>query len=53
MGSFAEIAKAFVVGIVTIGLATALLAPGRQTTDVLKAGLSGAQGLLKTAESGN
>lgn len=53
MGNFAEIARVFVAGVVAIGLATALFAPGRTTTDTTKALFSGAQGLLKTAESGN
>ena len=52
MGGFQEIAKAFVVGVVGIGLATALFSPGRQTTDAIKATFGGAQGLLHTAESG-
>ncbi len=50
--SFAEIAKVFVVGVVSIGLATALFAPGRQTTNALKATFSGANSLLKTSISG-
>lgn len=52
MGNWSEIAKAFVVGVVGIGMATALFAPGRQTVSALKVGFSGAQGLLHTAESG-
>lgn len=49
---FADIAKVFVVGIVSIGMATALFAPGRQTTQVVSAGLAGANNLLRTAETG-
>ncbi len=52
MGSFADIAKAFVVGVVSIGLVTALFMPGRLTVDAIKASGSAATGLLKTAESG-
>lgn len=52
MGSFADITRAFVVGVVTIGLVTALFAPGRQTVSAIQAGGSAAQGLLRTAESG-
>lgn len=47
-----EIAKIFVTGVVSVGVATALLAPGRQTTSVLKAGFGGASRLLSTAETG-
>lgn len=53
MGSWADIAKTFVVGVVAIGLATALFAPGRQTTDATKAVLGGANSLLQTAETGH
>ena len=53
MGSFADIAKVFVVGVVSIGLATALFAPGRQTTSALQTTFTGAKGLLQTAESGH
>lgn len=52
MSSFADIARVFVVGVVAIGVATALFAPGRTTTDAAKAVLGGAQGLLQTAETG-
>lgn len=52
MGDFSQIAKAFVVGVVGIGLATALFMPGRQTANVLQAGLSGSNSLLHTAISG-
>lgn len=47
-----EIAKVFVVGVVGIGLATALFMPGRQTAGVAKAGFSGASQLLGTAIKG-
>lgn len=47
-----EIAKVFVVGIVGIGMATALFANGRNTAGVIKAGGSATQNLLYTAESG-
>jgi hypothetical protein len=52
MGAFGDIAKAFVVGVVSIGMATALFSPGRQTTDFAKTVFTGATGLLHTAESG-
>jgi hypothetical protein len=52
MGGWQDIAKAFVVGVVSIGLATALFMPGRTTADTAKVVLTGAQGLLSTAESG-
>ena len=48
----ADIAEAFVVGVVSIGLVTALFAPGRQTTAFAKEVLTGANNLLSTAESG-
>ena len=47
-----EVLKAFVVGVVAIGLVTALMMNGRNTANVLRAGFGGAQGLLSTAESG-
>lgn len=50
MNSWQGIGKAFVVGVIAIGMATALFAPDRKTAEVLKAGFSGAQGLLSTAE---
>lgn len=50
---FQDIVKAFVVGVVAIGLATALFAPGRQTVAAIQATGTASQGLLKTAESGN
>ncbi len=50
--SWADIAKAFVVGTVSIGLATALFAPGRTTTSAIQAVSGGAQGLFRTAVTG-
>ena len=47
-----EIAKVFVVGVVTIGLVTALVMNGRQTANVIKAGGSASSGLLGTAIKG-
>ena len=47
-----EIAKAFVVGVVTIGLATALFMNGRNTAGVITAGGNAASGLLGTAIKG-
>lgn len=52
MGGFGDIAKVFVVGVVSIGLATALFMPGRQTVNAIQAGGTAAQGLLKTSISG-
>jgi hypothetical protein len=52
MGTWADIARVFVVGVVSIGMATALFSPGRQTTNVLKVSFAGANDLLHTAESG-
>lgn len=39
-------------GLVTIGLATAVFLPGRQTIGVVKAGGNAGQGLLSTAITG-
>lgn len=47
-----EIAKVFVVGVVSIGMATALFMNGRNTAGVLKAGFGGANSLLGTAIKG-
>lgn len=47
-----EIAKVFVVGVVSIGLATALFMNGRQTATVIKAGFGGSSQLLGTAIKG-
>jgi hypothetical protein len=52
MSGWQDIARAFVVGVVAIGMATALLSPGRQTTQVVGAVFSGSNSLLHTAESG-
>lgn len=41
-----------VAGLVTIGLATALLSPGRQTIGVTRAGGNAVQGVLSTAITG-
>lgn len=42
----------FIGGIVTIGIITALVLPGRQTASVVKATGQAGQGLLGTAISG-
>ena len=47
-----EIAKVFVVGVVGIGMATALFSNGRNTAGVIKAGSDGASKLLGTAIKG-
>lgn len=47
-----EIVKAFVVGVVGIGMATALLMNGRQTANVIKAGGSASSQVLGTAIKG-
>lgn len=47
-----DIAKVFVVGVVSIGMATALFMNGRNTANVLKAGFSGSSQLLDTAIKG-
>lgn len=47
-----DIARAFVVGIVGIGLVTALFMNGRQTASVVTAGFSGSSKLLDTAIKG-
>lgn len=47
-----EIAKAFVVGVVGIGMATALFSNGRQTANVIKASGSASSQLLGTAIKG-
>lgn len=52
MGDFAQIAKVFVVGVVGIGLATALFMNGRQTAGVLTAGFNGSSRLLDTSIRG-
>jgi hypothetical protein len=52
MSSWADIAKAFVVGTVTIGLATALFLPGRTTTSAAGVAFNGANRLFATAVTG-
>lgn len=47
-----DIVKAFVVGVVTIGIATAVLLPGRQTIGVITAGGTAASNLLRTSIAG-
>ena len=47
-----DIAKTFVSGLVMIGMATAVLLPGRQTPAVIKAVSGLLSGSLKTAISG-
>ena len=47
-----EIVKAFVVGVVGIGMATALFSNGRQTANVVTAGFNGSSKLLGTAIKG-
>lgn len=44
--------KAVAMGIVGIGLATALFSPGRTTVSAIDSGSKGAQRILYTAESG-
>lgn len=46
------VAQTFVAGLVAIGMATALLLPGRQTPQVIKAVQGLLQGSLKTSISG-
>jgi hypothetical protein len=48
----ADIAKAFVVGTVTVGLVTALFMPGRQTNAVAGTVINGANKLFSTAVTG-
>lgn len=47
-----EIARVFVVGVVSIGMVTALFSNGRNTASVLKAGFNGSSKLLDTAIKG-
>jgi hypothetical protein len=42
----------FIAGVVTIGIITALVLPGRNTASVIKSGGTAAQGLLGTAIRG-
>jgi hypothetical protein len=48
--NFAEAIKLFLTGVITIGVITALFAPGRQTVAGINAGFKGATGLLTAAE---
>ena len=48
-----DLLKTLIAGAVLIGLATAVLLPGRKTTDVLKASQGFVQGTLNTAITGN
>lgn len=52
MNQIADIAKAFVVGVVGIGMATALFMPGRQTNAVAGTVINGANKLFSTAVTG-
>ena len=52
MSGFQDVAKAFVVGVVAIGMATALFAPGRTTVAFAQTAGNTATNLLHTAESG-
>jgi len=47
-----DIVKAFVVGVVGIGMATALFMNGRNTAGVITAGFNGSSKLLGTAIKG-
>ena len=47
-----SIVKAFVVGVVGIGMATALVMNGRNTANVIKAGGSATSNVLGTAIKG-
>lgn len=47
-----DIARAFVVGVVSIGMVTALFMNGRQTANVVTAGFNGSSKLLGTAIKG-
>lgn len=47
-----DIAKVFVVGVVGIGMATALFMNGRNTASVLTSGFNGSSKLLDTAIKG-
>lgn len=47
-----EALKTFIAGIVGIGMATAVLLPGRQTPAVIRAAGSLLQGTLRTSISG-
>ena len=47
-----DILKAFVIGVVGIGIVTAVLLPGRQTVGVITAGGTAATNLLRTSITG-
>lgn len=47
-----EIARAFVAGVVAIGMATALFAPGRQTVAGITAGGNAVAKVLQVSETG-
>lgn len=47
-----DVVKAFVAGVVTIGIITALVMNGRNTASVIKAAGSASGGLLGTAITG-
>lgn len=47
-----DVAKTFVAGVVTIGIITALMLPGRNTAGVIKATGRASSGLLGTAIKG-
>ncbi len=47
-----DTARAIAMGIVGIGMITALFSPGRTTVSALKTGFTGFQHTLYTAESG-
>lgn len=42
----------FVAGVITIGIVTAMVLPGRQTAQVISAGGKATQGVLGTAITG-
>lgn len=52
MGGIGKTAQIFVAGVVSIGIATAVLLPGRQTVGVVKAAGTATSGVLGTAITG-
>lgn len=52
MGTLGDTAKLFAAGLVTIGIATAVLLPGRQTVATIGAVGNAGSGLLGTAIKG-
>lgn len=52
MNAGGGVLKTLIAGGVMIGMATAILLPGRPTVDVIKAGGNAAQGFLGTAITG-